>query len=146
MPLPSGVAQDKERLMKRLSVLLILLTFALAACGGGDDGGDGTISVVLDDFSFAPSSVTATAGTDVTVTASNIGGIQHSWVLLNEGEEVTTTAEITDDRVLASSADLEPGQSESVTFTAPAPGTYQIVCHISGHTEAGMTGTLTVGD
>ena len=133
--------------MKRLSVLLILLMIPVLASCGDDDVGDGpaTITVALDDFAFAPGSVTATAGTGVTVTASNIGGIQHSWVLLNEGEEVTTTAGITDDRVLASTADLEPGQSESITFIAPAPGTYQIVCHISGHTEAGMVGTLTVG-
>ena len=133
--------------MKRLSVLVILLiTPVLASCGDDDaDDGSATITVALDDFSFAPAAVTATAGTDVTVTASNIGGIRHSWVLLNEGEEVTTTAGITDDRVLASTADLDPGQSESITFTAPAPGTYQIVCHIPGHTEARMMGTLTVG-
>jgi len=134
--------------MKRISILLALLLLpALAACGGDDDGGgdNAAISVALEDFSFAPGSIDATAGTQVTVTVSNIGGIQHSWVLLNAGDEVTATAQITDDRILATSADLEPGQSGTVTFTAPAPGTYQIVCHIPGHTEAGMRGTLEVG-
>lgn len=130
--------------MKRLSALL-LVVIPLTACGGGDDSGDGAISVALDDFSFAPAVVSASAGTDVTITASNIGGIQHSWVLLDEGEEVTTTAGITDDRILAATSDLDPGTSESITFTAPAPGTYQIVCQVPGHTEAGMTGTFEVG-
>ena len=131
--------------MKRISVLLVLLPLpAVAACGDDGGGGDGSFSVALDDFSFAPGTVSASAGTQVTVNVSNIGGIQHSWVLLTAGDEVSTTAEITADRVLASSADLDPGQSEAVTFTAPAAGTYQIVCHIPGHTEAGMVGTLQV--
>lgn len=132
--------------MKRIAILLALLLLpAFAACGDDDGGGDGaSITVALDDFSFAPGSISATAGTEVTVTVSNIGGIQHSWVLLNAGDEVTATAEISDDRILASSGDLEPGESGTVSFTAPAAGTYQIVCHIPGHTEAGMTGTLQV--
>jgi len=132
--------------MKRISVVLVLLLVSpVAACGDDDGGGgDGSFSVALDDFSFAPGTVSASAGSEVTVNVSNIGGIQHSWVLLNAGDEVSTTAEITDDRILASTADLDPGQSDTVTFTAPAAGTYQIVCHIPGHTEAGMVGTLQV--
>jgi uncharacterized cupredoxin-like copper-binding protein len=40
---------------------------------------------------------------------------------------------------------LEPGESDTFTFTAPGqPGDYQIVCGIVGHYMAGMVGSLTV--
>ena len=38
--------------------------------------------------------------------------------------------------------DTSAGQTNSMTFTAPSPGTYQFVCTI--HTAQGMTGTLVV--
>lgn len=130
--------------MKKLPALLVLVLL-VAACGGDDaseNGGPTTASVALDDFLFAPEEVTLVSGVEVTVNVSNIGGIQHSWVVLTQGEEITSSAALTDDRILAASAGLEPGESGSVTFTLPGPGTYQVVCNIPGHIEANMVGTL----
>jgi uncharacterized cupredoxin-like copper-binding protein len=39
---------------------------------------------------------------------------------------------------------IEPGQTATKTFTAPAAGTYDIVCDEAGHKEAGMVGKLIV--
>jgi uncharacterized cupredoxin-like copper-binding protein len=33
-----------------------------------------------------------------------------------------------------------------LTFTAPAAGTYQVICAIETHFDAGMEGSLTVVD
>ncbi|MDP2623551.1 MAG: plastocyanin/azurin family copper-binding protein [Actinomycetota bacterium] len=131
--------------MKVRTALLVLLLF-IGACGDDGSSPDGPTeaSVALDDFAFAPATITVTAGEQVTINVSNIGGIQHSWVLLQGGAEVTTGSEVTDAITLAGTADLDPGQSETVTFTAPEAGSYQIVCHIPGHIEAGMVGTLEV--
>ena len=38
--------------------------------------------------------------------------------------------------------EVDPGQQQSVTFTAPAPGTYHFVCTF--HRAQGQTGTLVV--
>ena len=38
-----------------------------------------------------------------------------------------------DSRVIASTRLLDPGTTGEVTFTAPAPGTYQFVCTFPGH-------------
>jgi uncharacterized cupredoxin-like copper-binding protein len=144
MPLASRIALNKEWSMKKLA-LLLLLPLALGACGDDDSSGNGaptSASVALDDFSFTPASVTLAAGVEVTVDISNIGGIQHSWVVLNQGVAVTTSAEATADRILAASADLDGGASDSISFTLPEAGTYQVVCHIPGHIEAGMVGTV----
>ena len=36
------------------------------------------------------------------------------------------------------------GEQETVTFTAPAAGTYTFLCTVPGHYDTGMSGTLTV--
>jgi uncharacterized cupredoxin-like copper-binding protein len=38
----------------------------------------------------------------------------------------------------------KPGQTTTLEFTPTAPGTYEYICTIPGHKEAGMKGTLTV--
>jgi len=46
--------------------------------------------------------------------------------------------------VIASTKMLGPGETATVTFTAPAPGVYDYICTFPGHALAGMRGTLTV--
>ena len=38
----------------------------------------------------------------------------------------------------------KPGQTVTLDFTPTAKGTYEYVCTIPGHKEAGMKGTITV--
>ena len=45
--------------------------------------------------------------------------------------------------ILASTGLLDPGATEQVSFTAPAPGTYQFVCTFPGHNFS-MFGDFTV--
>ena len=42
--------------------------------------------------------------------------------------------------------EVEAGDSKTLTFTAPAAGTYQVICAIETHFDAGMEGSLTVVD
>lgn len=81
-----------------------------------------------DTYRFDPSTITVHPGT-VRITLVNAGqGAPHDWSLL--GMPAAATA-------------LTPaGATESVTFTAPAPGTYTFVCTI--HERQGQTGTLVV--
>jgi P-type Cu+ transporter len=37
-----------------------------------------------------------------------------------------------------------PGQTSEIRVRLPEPGTYEFICTVPGHAEAGMTGTLTV--
>jgi len=63
------------------------------------------------------------------------------------GETAGVTADyIPDDtRIIARTAGLlKGGQSETVTFTAPAAGTYVYLCTFPGHFEEGMKGVLRV--
>ena len=49
------------------------------------------------------------------------------------------------DKVIATTAILGPGESETLVFTAPTePGEYPYVCSFPGHTPAGMKGIMVV--
>lgn len=86
-----------------------------------------SVNVVGTDFSFAPSSLTFTSGQTVTLTFQNNGGAPHNLVV--EGTDIKT-------------ATIGGGESTTLTFTAPATGTYTFYCGVGGHRDAGMVGTL----
>jgi uncharacterized cupredoxin-like copper-binding protein len=38
----------------------------------------------------------------------------------------------------------EPGATNRLSFTPTKPGTYEFMCTVAGHKEAGMAGTMVV--
>jgi uncharacterized cupredoxin-like copper-binding protein len=71
--------------------------------------------------------MTIPANTDVTVTLPNHGVALHTFVI----------------EALGIKAEMAPGKTKEVLINAPA-GTYEYICDVPGHAEAGMVGTLTV--
>ncbi len=128
-------------------VLISAATLWLSACGrsANNNGGpvgpgvtssasdvDGVQQITVkagDDYKFVPSTITVHPGS-VKVTMVNSGnGAPHN--LQFPGQPTDTWVPLT-----------SAGQTNSVTFTAPAPGTYQFVCSI--HERQGQTGELVV--
>jgi plastocyanin len=104
-------------------------TEAPADGGGSDNGGGGTaVEVDMVDISFSQKTLEIAAGTDVTFHVVNNGALPHEFAI--EGH---------DD--LASGL-LNPGETKDIVVNLAA-GTYTYHCPVPGHTEAGMTGTLT---
>lgn len=116
-----------------------------------------------DDTKFNVASFEVKSGQLVTLTLKNIGelpkeAMAHNWVLLERGanaarlvqagEEHPESDYITAEyarRVLAKTKLLGPGESDSVTFTAPYdPGPYEYICTFPEHYGRGMKGTMTV--
>jgi uncharacterized cupredoxin-like copper-binding protein len=118
-----------------------------AGCGG--DGGDGggevatEIEAVATDYAFDPESWTVPSGETITMTLDNEGDELHEWVIVEQGTTLEGSDDFSEDLVVWE-IEAEPGATESGEFTAPDPGSYQIVCAIPGHLEAGMEGTLEV--
>jgi azurin len=52
--------------------------------------------------------------------------------------------DVDDPGIIAHTALIEGEDSPSVTFAAPAPGTYTFLCTFPEHYAAGMKGTLTI--
>lgn len=79
-------------------------------------------------YRFYPSTITVHPG-KVKITLKHTGtGAPHDWSLQGFPADYVPL--------------LDPGQSRSVEFTAPAPGTYTFVCTI--HVNQGQTGKLVV--
>lgn len=132
--------------MKRLLMFVTILALALllAACGG-DDAPEATALTFegTDSLQFNPATASVPAGSEVTVTFNNSGALEHSWALVANDAD---TATVTDANAISSAATgaVAGGSTDTLTFTAPAAGTYKYVCTIPGHAAGGMTGTLTV--
>ena len=119
-----------QRRMRPL-LLVAALTLALAACGGGDDGGEGassdacpsgSVTIRMVDIKFDPEDATAGVGQEV------------CWV--NEDS-------IDHNAVAESGATFKSelfGKGETFTATVDKPGTVEYVCTI----HPGMTGTIEV--
>jgi uncharacterized cupredoxin-like copper-binding protein len=136
---------------------LLLVTVALAACGGSESAEPAAVSeeivVDMEDIYFGetndnvddPPLWTVTSGAEVTVRMDNAGALEHSWVILEAGEDIPLAYEESQDgdKVLFSSGTIAAGDSAEVVFTAPDPGEYNVLCTIPGH-SAIMQGRLIV--
>jgi len=149
------------KLIARFALALVALVsvFTLAACGGGNGGGASgglNIGAKGEELAYDKSTLEATAGQPVSLTFKNTStGQNHNWVLVKGGDDVAQTvadsAASTADYLPTDKADvvantklLPGGQSETISFTAPAAGSYTYICTYPGHYGAGMKGTLTV--
>lgn len=97
--------------------------------------------VVLTEFRFAPSSVTIEAGGEASLLLQNDGSTEHNWVLMSEA--IASESEFADGNVLFEAL-VQPGQRLAIAFQAPPRGSYQVICSIPGHFDAGMEGSLAV--
>jgi glucose dehydrogenase/plastocyanin len=111
------------------------VTMGEAAASGdaspaAEEGGDGSsVSVTAIDIAFEQTELSILADTDVTITLTNNGVLQHDLVI--EGTDFATPL-------------LNGGESADLVANLPA-GEYVYFCSVAGHREAGMVGTLIVG-
>ena len=131
--------------MHRKFVFLSILTIGvllLTACGAR---GPEKISVTTTEYKFEPTSYTVSAGEQVELTLKNDGTLEHEWVIIKNGMEVTIPFDADDEEKVFWEIEAGPGETKTETFTAPSEaGTYTIVCGTPTHLEQGMSGTLIV--
>jgi len=124
---------------------LLAAILGLSACSGAESGASTKLTVELTDFKFTPDMFTVPAGKEITMAVNNQGAVEHEFVIMKYGTEVTSPFGEDDEGNIYWEVELENGVSETLTFTAPSePGEYQISCGIPGHHEAGMIGKLIV--
>ena len=86
------------------------------------------IEIRAADLTFAPREVTIPGNTDVTFRVTNGGALPHDLRIV--GTTIATPR-------------IASGASAELTVNLP-PGTYQFICSIPGHRQAGMLGTIIV--
>ena len=150
-----------------VAVMLVLLSFVVAACGTAADdtttsasedqtttssaGSEASteLSTSVVEMEFTPNTWTVPAGEQVSIIITNDGTVKHEWVLMQEGVTIASEADLpeSEEELMADfvnvEEEVEPGETKTLTFEAPPAGTYQIICAIPGHFDAGLEGTLT---
>lgn len=90
---------------------------------------EGVIVVVGDEFSFTPSEISFKSGEMVKISFRNEGESMHNLVI----EELGVESDL-----------IGPGEVDYFEFTPDKNGTFEMICSIAGHKEAGMQGSLTI--
>jgi azurin len=140
-----------------------MLAAALLGCSH-DVAPPKIVEITGDDFmKFSVTSFETKPGQKVTVRLKNIGelpkeAMAHNWVLLAKEANTPKFVELgmphperdyialeQEFQVLARTKLLGPGESDSVTFSAPGvPGAYDYICTFPEHYAGGMKGVMTV--
>ena len=115
------------------------------------------IATLGSQWQFDRPALAATAGERIALTFANGSKERHNWVLVRGGDaaaarvsEAGAQAGVRSDYLPADRADiiaatgLVHGGAVTITFTAPAAGSYTYLCTVPGHYETGMAGTLAV--
>jgi uncharacterized cupredoxin-like copper-binding protein len=138
------------RSLSRLLIPLTVTALLGGACSddGGSPGDGATIDVTLVDDGVTLSETEASSGT-LTFDTTNEGTLTHE-IEVFEGEKDPASLPIEDHvadtegwTLIDEIEDITPGASAPLTLDLE-PGTYQVVCNLSGHFEKGMYATLTV--
>ena len=128
---------------KKLLLVFSLITLALSACGQSKPSIE--IRVDMTDFAFTPNHYIVPAGQEITLHVQHDGTVEHDFIIMKYETRVGEHFDEEDQPNIYWQIKVQPGETETITFTAPDhPGTYQIVCGMAGHVEAGMVGKLEV--
>jgi plastocyanin len=104
----------------------------LAGCGGGPAQPAGSIKVVMTEYKFAPSEITAPSG-KVVFFLVNSGTTSHNFVIRDSSNKRLNGSDL-----------VSAGDSFVFTVDSIAAGTYTVFCDQQGHEASGMKGTLTI--
>lgn len=142
---------------------LLTTSLFITGCGEKSDSGtsagttaspafDGSVTIEGNDLmKFNLAEFTVVSGTEVKLTLNNAGkmpkqAMGHNLVILKSEADVQPFAaaspaaiateyipEEHKDKMIAHTKLLGPGESDTITFTAPAPGKYPYICSFPGH-------------
>ena len=76
------------------------------------------------------------AGSRIRLAVTNRGSLNHVLAVVDQGGGAYTAG--------AATRLLEPGQGQTIEFTAEKTGSYLYVCPVSGHWAQGMAGSFTI--
>ena len=115
-----------------------------------------------DQMKYDTTDITVKVGQPLTITLTNNGSLPkaamaHDLVVLRPGTDAEAfvaacsthaadnyLAPDQADKMLRATKLLGPGETDTITFTPKAAGTYEYVCTFPAHYAAGMKGTITV--
>jgi uncharacterized cupredoxin-like copper-binding protein len=138
--------------MKQFAIaLFVALAFGLTACGVSDTRVMQAAQVEANEFNFLPATIEVEAGKPVKLTLLNKGTVEHDFSVIEIlVSDVKTTSDSHGHEMSAMA--IQPKlhvaavakKSSVIEFTPTRPGTYDVLCTVAGHKEAGMVAKLIV--
>jgi len=110
-------------------ILAAMSAIAVAGVPPAAAFADTSTRIVGKEFEFEPSKVTVDAGETVTIKFKNKGVMSHNITFKNIDAKTKT---------------IQSGNTTTIEVTIDEPGTYDFVCSVPGHSQAGMRGQLVV--
>lgn len=143
--------------MRRTSLLLAGLAFAIAACSAGDAASEApnpsiarvrSVTATLnDDMTIELEADEFAEGETVRFEITNAGSVVHEFYLGDDQEQAHHAEEMAD---MGMSHDdpngvaVDPGATEALEYTFSDAGDLLAACHEPGHFEAGMAVAIAV--
>ena len=134
--------------MRTIAALVFTATLALGALSGcaGKAAADGDTRTITIHFShFSPDVVKVPSGRPITFILKNEDPIEHEWIVGDSAvhERHRTGTEPYHDEV-PTEVTIPALSTRVTTVTLPGPASYLFICHLPGHEEYGMRGTVVV--
>lgn len=154
---------------KSLSIVALgcsALLYSVSGCSRAPEAPPKAVEIQADDkMRFDVTAFEARPGQKIAVTLKNVGttpkfSMGHNFVMLDRGVNTQNVQKFLDaasteaahdyvppgsKEVLAHTKLLGPGESDTVTFSAPfVPGEYLYICSFPGHYSQGTKGFMTV--
>jgi uncharacterized cupredoxin-like copper-binding protein len=104
---------------------------------------------MTDDLRFEPEQVTVQAGETIRFVVENPTALEHEFVIGDEHEQEEHAAEMMGDGMMHDDPNaiaVPAGETRDLVYTFGEAGELLIGCHVDGHYEAGMRGTIVIGE
>ncbi|HEV2756856.1 MAG TPA: plastocyanin/azurin family copper-binding protein [Actinomycetota bacterium] len=122
--------------------------FAFGTAGVADEATQKIEVETLDTMRFDPGEVSVSEGETVVFVVTNTGELPHELTIGDDAEQERHDEEMAEPGTTGhdhpSSVWLEPGETKEVAWQFGDAGSFLYGCHVPGHYQAGMVGTITV--
>lgn len=130
-------------MLKRLRILIALpiaaALLAAVAARPAHATEPTVVQVTLSEFKVEMSPATIPVGVPVRFEVTNVGKIQHEFVVEKAGAVDDSLKSDDEGKELESEIEpFNPGETKTLDWTFTEAGAYQAACHLPGHFEAGM--------
>ena len=117
----------------------------LAGGCGGSAGANGGATIPIHYSHYTNELVTARVGQPITITIRNDDPIEHEWIVGTEAvHERHRTGTEPYHGTIPTEVTIPALSTRVTTVTFREPGDYQYICHLPGHEQYGMVGTVHV--
>ena len=126
------------------SLLTATLALVLSACASAR-GASTEPTITIHYSHFTPDVVTARVGEPITITLRNDDPIEHEWIVGSpEVHERHRTGTEPFHGETPTEVTIPALSTRVTTVVFEQPGEYKYICHLPGHEQYGMVGTLRV--